>query len=336
MASGESRRRARWGLVRRCGLAAVGAALCVFGAAEAGAQSKGALEAAKDREAARKLADEGQRLMDAGDFRGAIRKLEEAHARFAAPTIEVAEAEAHEALGELRAAYTIYHRVAEAKLGDSAPPEFRDAQRDSALAAARLAKLIPKVVLVLVGKPPAVLTIALDGARLTGDVWGVPVDMDPGDHTLVIEMSGRDPETRALSLAQGETKRVEVRGEEAAGAISGGGAPRATRSFVAPGVAFGIGAAGLVAGGVAGGLALSKMGSFRDACGVELRCPAAMDGEVSDARIAGHVATIGFAVAGVGAAMGVVLLALPVRGDEGSPPVSVGVSGTSLSVSGRF
>ena len=99
-----------------------------------------------------------------------------------------------------------------------------------------------------------------------------------------------------------------------------------------------IGAEGqFVIGAVAaGGVALAKMETFRSECGAELRCPAALAGDLSTARLAGHASTVGFAVAGAGAAMGAVLLLLPPSRDKGAPSVSVGVSPFGVIATGRF
>ncbi len=312
------------------------AAALLAGPLSAAAQpAKAPALSAKDE--ARKLADEGQRLFDAGDYRGALRRLAEAKAKFAAPTIKLAEAEAHEKLGELREAKRLYGEVAAEALPAGAPQEFRDAQRDAAAAVTRLDKALPRLLLVLVGAPPPVLAIALDGARLEGTVWGQPQELDPGTHALVVEMSGRPAETWSLVLREGETRRVEIRaGGPARAPAPAVGAAAPSRSYAAPAVAFGIGAAGLALGAVAGGVALSKMGTFRSECGAELRCPAELSGELSAARMAGHVSTVGFAVAGAGAAMGAVLLLLPVSKDKGAPKVSVGVTPFGVIATGRF
>src|SRR5690348_13610735 len=76
---------------------------------------------------ARKLADEGQTLFEAGDYRGAIARLREADAKFPAPTIKLALAEAQEKLGQLLEARAVYQRIATADLDKGAPAEFLDA-----------------------------------------------------------------------------------------------------------------------------------------------------------------------------------------------------------------
>ncbi len=290
------------------------------------------------KEEARKLADEGQRLFEAGDYRGALARLVAAEAKYSAPTIKLAQAEVHEKLGELRQAKALYGEVASATLAAGAPQEFRDAQSDAAAAVKRLEQAIPRVILVLVGAPPPVLSIALDGASLDGAIWDKPVPLDPGTHKLVVEMSGRPAETWSLVLKEGETRRFEIHSEAkgAAGAPVPAAPRAAERSFMGPGIAFGIGAAGLVAGAIAGGVALSKMQGFRSACGPDLVCPASMGDEVSAGRLAGHMSTVGFALAGAGAAMGTVLVVVPMARDKGAPKVTVAVSPFGVVATGRF
>lgn len=286
--------------------------------------------ALSSKDEARKLADEGQRLFDAGNYRGALEKLRAAEVKFSAPTIRVAQAEAHEKLGELRRALALYGQVASEEVAPNAPAEYLEAQREATLAVSRLTAAIPKVTLVLVGSPPPLLSISLDGASLEGSVWERPVQVDPGPHTLVIEVSGRPPETRALDLKEGQSARIEVRGDtgRTSSAPDSGGA--ATRSYAAPLVAFGIGLGGLGVGVVSGALTLEKMQSFRAACGPELVCPSSYAGEIDAARWTGHVSTVGFALAAAGGAIGAALLFWPIARVN----VAVGPSGVELT--GRF
>lgn len=283
---------------------------------------------------ARRLADEGQRLFEAGDYRGAIARLREADAKFAAPTIKLALAEAHEKLGELVQARAVYERIAAAPLERLAPEEFRDAQRTAKEALARLDKAIPKIAVELVGPPPPVLSLTLDGAALSTSDRSISVN--PGKHTLSIEMTGQPPETRDLDLQEGETRRIQIRWAQGGGPSAPRQEPAAQasgRSIVAPAIAFGVGGAGLVLGAITGGIALSSMDGFRQRCGPELQCPASLSGDLDGAKVAGHVSTVGFAVAGAGAALGALLLVLPAKK---SGPASVGVGPTGIVVSGTF
>lgn len=312
------------------------AAAALWPAGQAAAQAaRGASDQA--RYEARKLADEGQGLFDAGDYRGAVARLRDADARFPAPTIKTAWAEAHEKLGELLEARALYERIASEALDRDAPAEFREAQAGARAAIARLDKAIPKVAVELVGPRPPVLSLTLDRAAVS--LSDDPVRVNPGKHTLSIEMTGQPVETRRIELKAGETRRIQIHW---AGAEKGGSAappapapppPPEGRSVAAPAIAFGVGGAGLVVGAIAGGVALSKMDEFRRRCGPELQCPASLAGELDGARVTGHVSTVGFAVAGAGAALGTLLLVLPSR-RGGATGVRVGPGG--VVVTGSF
>lgn len=285
---------------------------------------------------ARRLADEGQRLFDEGDYRGAIARLREADAKFPAPTIKLAVAEAHEKLGELLQARAVYQRIAGAEIERGAPVEFHDARKAANEAIERLEEAIPKVVVELVGPPPPVLSLTLDGTAVSAS--DRPIDVNPGKHALSIEMTGQPAETRTFELKEGETKRIQFRWVRAPAPSDPAPSsppppPEPSRSYVAPAIAFGGSGLGLLLGAVAGGVAMNRMESFRQRCGPELSCPASLSGDLDGAKVAGHVSTVGFAVAGAGAALGTLLLVLP-SSKGGHASAAVGPAG--VVVSGSF
>jgi hypothetical protein len=71
-------------------------------------------------------------------------------------------------------------------------------------------------------------------------------------------------------------------------------------------VAFGVGGAGLVLGAITGGIALGDHSSLSNKCGGG--CPASAQGDLDSYHLMGTLSTVGFIVAGVGAATGAVLL----------------------------
>jgi hypothetical protein len=99
----------------------------------------------------------------------------------------------------------------------------------------------------------------------------------------------------------------------------------------------GLAVSGLVVGGVTGLLAMAKASTVKDNCHGTV-CDPSVRGDVSSGRTLGNVSTVAFAAAGVGAALGIVGLALwqgsreePKTDARFSPwigPASAGVSGT--------
>ena len=86
---------------------------------------------------------------------------------------------------------------------------------------------------------------------------------------------------------------------------------------------FGLAGAGLVLGGVAGGIALSEYQQLEDECPT-LGCS---QDQIDEARTIAHVGTAGFVVAGVGAAVGLVALLIS---DDADP--AVGAQGTLVRI----
>ena len=95
-------------------------------------------------------------------------------------------------------------------------------------------------------------------------------------------------------------------------------------------VAFGVGAAGLVVGSVAGALGFADAGSAKSHCTGNVCTPEAQ-GPIADAKSVAKVSDIGFVVAGVGAAVGVGLLVLG-RPERAAPSASLMVGPTSFGV----
>jgi hypothetical protein len=71
-------------------------------------------------------------------------------------------------------------------------------------------------------------------------------------------------------------------------------------------VAFGVGGAGLVVGGITGILAMGKHSTLSGEC--TSTCPPSAQSDLDSYHTMGTISTVGFIVAGVGAAAGVILL----------------------------
>ena len=145
---------------------------------------------------------------------------------------------------------------------------------------------------------PAGLTISLDGAPLPEAVWGASIDVDPGAHTLHAEATHRAPFEAKISIAEKESKVVEV-----AFADSDGPPPKpviakkedsSTPSRTLPLVVAG---AGVVVTGVGLLFGLSAINHRKDACGDGNLCEPQ---KLADARSAASTSNI---VTGVGAAL---------------------------------
>jgi hypothetical protein len=200
----------------------------------------------------------------------------------------------------------------------------------------RIAKLNVRIS----GAPLDAVTVTLDGTPVPSDALGAARLVNPGKHEIVAAPTSGAHASASVELKEGESRSVELHvtlasppsppagpastpGSTSAsstgthagpggadGSSPGEAAPAQTqaggRAFVYGG--FGLAAAGLAVGAVTGLIAMGKASSVNDACRNTLNCPRSIDDDLQTGRTMGTVATVSFAAAGVGAAMGVVAL----------------------------
>lgn len=162
---------------------------------------------AEDRERAVRLADEGARLFDTGDFAGAREKFEQAEAIVSIPPFTVQRARALENLGRWAEALLLYERVATTPLPKDAAVQHALAVRDAERAARALSPKVPRVTVKTIGAVPA--EVYVDG-RGVGPAGPTPRFVDPGDH--VVEARGREGSTaqRAIQIKASESMTIEL------------------------------------------------------------------------------------------------------------------------------
>jgi hypothetical protein len=204
---------------------------------------------------------------------------------------------------------------------------------------------VPSVVLVAddaAGSALANVTVTVDGGP-PRPLDGTSLELDPGTHAFTfVGPDGTKLERTAVVVEGQKARHIVVQLE--------GQAPTTVPPPVVPPTApaaspfpwkpigyatAGVGAAGLIVGGIFGGLALGKKGSD---------CPAGAcvnQSDLSAVQGLGNVSTIGFVVGGVLAAAGVTMVLLaPAKGDARAASVEaaplVGAGGAGLAVSGTW
>lgn len=320
------------------------------------------------KDAARTLALTGRARYEAGDYAGALQALNDAEKYFHAPTITRLQALTHEKLGHLLEAQRLQQQIADEKLASGAPAEFVTAQEEAKKSVIALEARIPKLQIAVL-HAPAGTRVALDGRPLDAPALAAPIRLDPGKHTITIEPPGAARVTREIDLKEASAPKVEIdlapppppkptvpvtttttsapRISPAPTALPAGTAvpssnpdaslaPRDGRSFLGPGIAFGVGGAGLVIGAITGAMTLAKGNEVRDLCVDYPVCPKSQRGTVDDAKSVGYVATAAFVVAGIGAAAGVILLRLPAEKKSEPPRAALSIGPGSLTVKGAF
>jgi hypothetical protein len=161
-----------------------------------------------ERERIARIADEGSRLLEAGDLDGALRKFEEAEGALPVATLSLQRGIILERLGRLVEAKKAFERAAGIEV--DAKTKLKAAEQ-----LGRITPLVPSVRILLRGGSGA-RRVELDGKPI--GVSGDSLALDPGTHVL----TGRDPEgatARAeFSLVVGEIKEVTLEFDDPAAA----------------------------------------------------------------------------------------------------------------------
>jgi hypothetical protein len=317
----------------------------------------GFAQSASEKEQARAYATEAGDLLDNKQYERALELVEKAEALYHAPTHLLFKGEALEGLGRLTEAIATYERLAAEPLPATSPEAFRRAQQTADERIGDLLARAPSVLIVVRGPRTGQTTIELDGEAVDLSA-GVARRLDPGTHTLVVTAPGYQQYEKELSLRErGGVVKLEVVLQPE---VAGQGAPAGTgtreppqppntrkpspldqpeaeaRRLTTPAwIAFGVGAAGLIVGGVTGTMSYLQVKDIEDRCPGGT-CDPAEQSNIDGARTLGNVATGALIVGAIGAATGVVLYSWtsdePEAGD--APPTQLVVRLTE--VSGSF
>jgi hypothetical protein len=279
---------------------------------------------AQDTARGEELYQAGVQAYAAGDLATACPRFEASFAadRQAAPLFMWAKC-AHKE-GKLASALERYEEVL--RLG-GLDERLRD---EAAKAVSELGPRVPKLEL-LRGEVSPEAIVRIDGVLAAAS--GKPVSLDPGPHTLRVELAGHEPFESTVTLEESTTSRFELRvgpplAPTAAPAVSAAQGSSSRDTLVTAGfVAAGVSLAGFAIGGVTGGVIL-------DACGGSIGCATRTDDDPSTGlRVTNG---IGFGLGLAGAATSAVLFVLAATSDDAAelaarlplapaPPGSVGL-----------
>ncbi len=219
---------------------------------------------------------------------------------------------------------------------------LRPIEEEATTRATALEPRLARLTIVPAPSTPKDAVIERDGLVLGAPSFGIPLPVDPGPHDIIVKVKGRQDATMQLTLAEGESRRIEVEPGPTAGAAAPAPAPpsseKARGGSLSPLVyiGFGVAAAGAAVGSITGIMALGAGDDAKAAC-PDRKC---RDADALDSAQSGQtfgtVSTIAFIAAGAGAAVGVYGLLWGGKGAKPEPSVGVSLGPANVAVRGTF
>jgi hypothetical protein len=304
---------------------------------------------AADRETARTLMDEGDKLIESRQLASALKAYRAAHALMGVPTtgIEVGKTEA--AMGMLVEARDTLLAVSRIPAQPREPGAFASARQEATVLAEQVAARIPSLTVAVKGAPgDGELRVEIDGAAIPPAALSLPRKVNPGPHVVRARAKGFKDEQVDVTLSEAEERSVTISLVKLAASSPSASAPPPPPPPPPKGSAIrkpliygGIGLAGVgvVAGAVTGLLSLSRTSGLKDTCPGKV-CPPSAQGDVDASRTLATVSNISFGAAllGAGAALvGLVVLDAPsARATQGAIRLTPFVGDRELGLMGRF
>ena len=296
---------------------------------------------------ANELARRGASAFQEGNYSEAAEMFQRAYEARKLPSVGLYLARSLVQLARLREARAIYEEVGTLSADAGNRWVQQRAQADAATELTDLVPRIPTITIELTGVPLAEAEITIDGRGVEGDP-SQPMALDPGPHD--IQARREDQVTSShIELAEGERQVVALELEPPEPdrppppqPASPPPPPPPEQQQVGPSpvvwAALGVGAAGVVVGGVTGAMGLSKRRDLDDQGCVDARCPTALEDDVKSLNGLRTVSTVGFVVGGLGLATGAALYFSGSRSThrEQEAPLAFWVSPTSAGVKGVF
>jgi hypothetical protein len=243
-----------------------------------------------DRATARALGQDGQQALDNKDYKTAEDRFRRADRLVHAPTLELGLARALAGVGKFVESQETYNRIVREGLPPGAPEVFKNAVDAARKEVDTVAPKVGSVTITVKGTNGVDIpdpVVSLDGKPINSASLGVRRAIDPGNHVLHISADGFKPADLNFPVAAGSNidqpillekdnapaavAAAPVAAPAAAGPVTAApvaatstppaadtGTPSTHKAWIAPWIAFGVGGAGLVLGGVTGLLAASK------------------------------------------------------------------------------
>jgi hypothetical protein len=293
---------------------------------------------------ARDLFNEGLKLREQGDAKGALEKLKAANRLAQTPIVGLELGRTYEQLGDLVEARETFLSIGRIAQSASETARSAKARAEAERLARELRPRIPTLIVQITGATASEVAVTIDGTAVPPEALEAPRPVNPGAHEVVGRSTNGATAKATVDVKEGENRSAELNIVATIPQATPVTSPNAV--FPSPPVArggmnplvyvgFGLAGAGLAVGGVTGALAISKASTVSHAC-PNLMCTTTGESDVQTGRTLGNISTAAFIAAGVGAVAGVIGLVLSHRTEEGTSesiapwigPRGAGVVGT--------
>lgn len=270
-----------------------------------------------ERETARSLMDEGDRLMAGGDLEGALKRYQAAHQIMDVPTTGIEVARTQAKLGRLVEARAVAIEVANSAAAQREPAVFGEARTEASKLADQLEARIPSIIVTVGPEGVTTASARVESTRLPQAAFGLPFKVNPGEHKLEVSALGYLTEVIDFTVVEGEQRKLAVTLTQAPASTP---SPAVVTTVAAPPpppptepeggsrtltyVAFGVAGAAALVGGGAGVYSLMKTGEAKDNYCQGNVCEEAARPLLDDASTYAWVANIGLGVAFLAAGFG--------------------------------
>ena len=257
---------------------------------------------------------DGTALMNKGELGPACRKLARSHQLDPAPGTLFYIATCYEKQGRAASAWATYHEAAElARKGDQ--KELAD---EASSGAERLQSRFFSLVLEVAAADTEGLRIVRkdrftpEGVEIESELWANPIPIDSGEHQFEVSAPGKTTWHSKIGVPKSPGKTAELGldipelVDAATGPAGVSESPVDAESDSVPTLAylgFGVGAAGLVLGTVAGIMHASEYSDVDERCPGTV-CDNSVEADYASAMMKAHIATVGFGLAIIGTGVG--------------------------------
>ena len=303
-----------------------------------------------DKYSAKKLVEAGDAKFRAGDYVGALNDYRGADTIMGVPTTTIEVARTLEVLGRLLEARDTYRRIVARQPATNNEPSAFAAARERARQ--RLPALMARIPKLIIDVTPASADVVITVDGKTVDT-SAPIEVDPGEHRIAATHPTMTAETQTVDVVEGteQNVRFQLIANQPPAPVnvtdSASTPPSPSRQAdnadsttwpIVMWTGFGVAVAGTALGAMTGALSLSKASEFEEQRLDNGKYPSSAESLQDESISLAHVSTIGFVVAGLGAAAGVVGLTMSLQDDheDSIARMNLVVSPTRVSLTGSF